>query len=63
MTELKDGMLSLCVSNSISRSMSKAESTKIGLRTCEKIMSAMGGSFTVTSDAEHFAAELKLPVI
>jgi len=43
--------------------MSKAESTKIGLRTCEKIMSAMGGSFTVTSDAEHFAAELKLPVI
>jgi len=62
-SELSGKELSLCVSNSISRSMSKAESTKIGLRTCEKIMSAMGGSFTVTSDAEHFAAELKLPVI
>jgi len=62
MTELKDGMLSLCVSNSISRSMDRVESTKIGIRTCEKIMEAMGGSFTVNADDAHFAAELKLPV-
>ncbi len=61
-SELSGNELSLCVSNSISRSMNKAESTKIGLRTCEKIMASMGGSFTVNSDAEHFAAELKLPV-
>ena len=61
-SELKDGILSLCVSNFISRSMDKVESTKIGIRTCEKIMQAMGGSFTVTTDSDHFAAELRLPV-
>ena len=60
-SELKDGLLSLCVSNVISRSMDRVESTKIGLRTCEKIMSAMGGSFTTTTDDDHFAAELTLP--
>ncbi len=62
-SELVGQELSLTVSNTVSRSMNKAESTKIGLRTCEKIMSAMGGSFTSASDAEHFAAELRLPVI
>ena len=62
MSEINDGELSLCISNHISRSMDNVESTKIGLRTCEKIMQAMGGSFTVAKDAEHFAAELKLPV-
>ena len=60
-SELKDGLLSLCVSNVISRSMDRVESTKIGLRTCEKIMNSMGGNFTTTSDGEHFAAELTLP--
>ncbi len=62
-SELADRELSLTVSNTVSRAMNKAESTKIGLRTCEKIMEAMGGSFTVTGDGEHFAAELRLPVI
>lgn len=61
MSEFSGKELSLCVSNSIARSMDRVESTKIGLRTCEKIMEAMGGSFTVSTDAEHFAAELRLP--
>ena len=61
MSELSGGTLSLCVSNYISRSMDRVESTKIGIRTCEKIMHAMSGSFTVKTDAEHFAAELTLP--
>ena len=34
---------------------------KIGLRTCEKIMSAMGGSFVTRRDESHFAAEFSLP--
>ncbi len=59
--ELRETELCLTVSNRIARSMDRAESTKIGLRTCEKIMQAMGGSFTVSTDAEHFAAELRLP--
>ncbi|MBR1456414.1 MAG: HAMP domain-containing histidine kinase [Oscillospiraceae bacterium] len=61
LTELKNGDLSVCVSNYVARSMDRVESTKIGLRTCEKIMQAMGGSFTTTRDEEHFAAEFTLP--
>ena len=60
--ELKEDRLCITVSNRIARSMDRAESTKIGLRTCEKIMQAMKGSFTVNQDAEHFAVELSLPV-
>ena len=63
LSELKDGWLSLCVSNTVSRSLARKDSTRIGIRTCEKILSAMGGSFTTTGDGEHFAAELRLPAI
>ena len=62
LSELKDGQLSLCLSNTVSRTVARRESTKIGLRTCEKILSAMGGSFRTVSDGEHFAAEMALPV-
>lgn len=62
-SELRYSRLSLTVSNTVARSMDRAESTKIGLRTCEKIMQAMGGSFNVTSDGDHFAAELSLPLL
>ncbi len=61
LSHLEEGTLSLCVSNRIARSMERVESTKIGLRTCEKIMQAMGGSFEIQSDADHFAATLSLP--
>ena len=57
-----DRELSLCVSNTISRSAARKESTRIGIRTCEKILSAMGGSFRTVSDSDHFSAELLLPV-
>jgi len=62
-SELKDGKLSLCVSNYIAKSMDRVESTKIGLRTCEKIIQHMGGSFVTRSDREHFSAEFILPVL
>ena len=61
LTELKDGQLSVVMSNSAARGAGRVESTKIGLRTCEKIMSAMGGSFRTVRDEDHFAAELTLP--
>lgn len=61
LSELKDGKLSLCVSNTIAHKVSRVESTKIGLRTCEKIMQSMGGSFSTTADELHFMAELTLP--
>ena len=63
LSALEDGWLSVCVSNYVARSMNRVESTKIGIRTCEKIMAGMGGRFEIRSDEEHFAAELRLPAI
>ncbi len=62
LTEHRDGTLRICFSNRIARTMDRVESTKIGLRTCEKIMSHMNGSFRTENDGEHFTAELSLPV-
>lgn len=61
LSELESGMLSLCISNSITRSLERVESTKIGLRTCTRIMEQMQGGFSTHSDGEHFAAELRIP--
>lgn len=55
--------LSICISNSVSRGEVRAESNKIGLRTCEKIAAQLGGSFRTVSDGGHFMAELTLPVV
>lgn len=60
--ELRDGKFSVCVSNSIRRSMNKAESTKIGLRTCARILETMGGEFRTVTEDGKFAAEMLLPV-
>lgn len=63
LTQLQDGILSVCISNTVRRDLNLVESTKIGLRTCEKIMQAMDGSFSVQKDEDHFAATFSLPVI
>ncbi len=62
LSELKDGELSVCVSNAIDENGRRVESTKIGLRTCEKIMQAMHGRFETRRENGHFAAEFTLPV-
>lgn len=62
LSELSDSSLSVTVSNSVPASADRVESTKIGIRTCEKIMQHMGGSFTTHRDDEHFSAEFTLPV-
>jgi signal transduction histidine kinase len=61
LSELKDGQLSVCVSNRVREDLERVESNKIGLRTCEKIMDAMGGSFSIDKDESHFAATFSLP--
>ncbi len=63
LTQLQDGILSVCISNTVRRDLNLVESTKIGLRTCEMIMQAMDGSFSVQKDEDHFAATFSLPVI
>lgn len=55
-SELADGWLSVRVSNRIAKGVSRVESTKIGLRTCEKIMQAMDGSFEAKIDGERYSA-------
>ena len=54
--------LTVCVSNTVAAAVPRVESTKIGLRTCEKILAALGGSFTTRRDESHFAAEFTLPL-
>ena len=63
LTQLQNGVLSVCLSNTVRRDLNLVESTKIGLRTCEKIMQAMDGSFSVEKDEDHFAATFSMPVI
>ena len=60
-SELNGGELSVTVSNAVAKTSPRVESTKIGLRTCEKIMEAMHGRFETTRDGDHFAAEFVLP--
>ena len=62
-SELADGELSVTVSNTVGKTAPRVESTKIGLRTCEKIMQSMHGRFETRRDGEHFAAEFVLPAI
>ena len=59
-SELEDGMLTVRVSNQIAKGVSRVESTKIGLRTCEKIMQAMNGSFETKIDGDRFCASFSL---
>lgn len=61
LTELSEDTVSVTVSNSVPPSADRVESTKIGIRTCEKIMQHMGGSFVTHRDDEHFSAEFTLP--
>ena len=61
LSEKEDGELIVTVSNRTAPRAPRVESTKIGLRTCEKILEALGGRFTVRNDGEHFAAEFVLP--
>ena len=61
-SDLKDGNLSVCLSNHAAKNVNRVESTKIGLRTCQKIMEHMGGSFISHFDGDHYAAEFTLPV-
>ncbi len=60
-SELREGKLSVRVSNRIREDLERVESNKIGLRTCEKIMEAMGGSFSAEKDGQSFTASFSLP--
>lgn len=60
LTEQKNDTVTVTVSNGVSEHRVGTESTRIGLRTCEKILSALGGTFSTVRDEEHYAAEFSL---
>ncbi len=63
LTEQRGRTISVIVSNDYRGSGDRMESTKIGLRTCEKIMQSLGGSFETRRDSGHFEAEFILPLL
>lgn len=53
--------LVITVKNRIRESIEHVESTKIGVRTCIKIMEQMNGSFETAANGEYFTAAVTLP--
>lgn len=54
--------LKLDLLNSVPARPNGAESTRIGLQTCRKVIRQMGGEFEVHQEARRFLAEITLPL-
>lgn len=54
--------LKLDLLNSVPARPTGAESTRIGLQTCRKVIRQMGGEFEVHQEARRFLAEITLPL-
>ena len=59
----EDGWLQLCIGNTCKKDPGVVESNKIGLKTCERIMSQMGGSLRRYEQGDRFSVELSLPIL
>ena len=55
--------LHICICNTIRAESGQVESNKIGLRTAEKILTQMGGSFRRHEADGKFTAEAILPIV
>ena len=62
LTEEKEGWITVTITNAVSRQVAGMESTKIGLRTCAKILDGLGGSFTTEQTDGRFSAAFRLPI-
>ena len=58
---LEGKRLTVRLENRIAEKRPQVESTKIGLRTCDKILSSLGGEFHTEADGGRFAAFFTLP--
>lgn len=54
--------LHIAITNAVLAGGNRVESNKIGLKTCEKLLTAMGGSFGQSRRANTFTAEVILPL-
>lgn len=55
-------LLEITIANAILTGSPRVESNKIGLKTCEKLLTSMGGSFRQSRTADTFTAEVTLPL-
>ena len=62
-TFVESGELVISISNYIAEDTSGAESNRIGMKTCVKIMEQFGGSFTSRRIDDTFVSEIKLPLV
>ena len=53
--------LLVTLGNHLADHAGKVESTRIGLRTCEKLMDVMGGEFTREQTRETFTVHVRIP--
>ena len=58
----EQGRLFTTVSNTVARNAAPVESNKIGLKTCEKLLSAMDGTFSQNRSGDTFTASFSLPL-
>ena len=63
LVQAENQALRISVTNSILAIQNRVESNKIGLKTCEKLLDAMGGSFSQSKTADTFTAEVRLPLL
>ena len=59
---MADGLLRVEIANSIRQSESRVESNKIGLQTCQKLITTMGGEFRKNQTQQEFSVEIILPL-
>lgn len=61
-SSISDGMLKLEFENTIKENDERAESNRIGIKTCVRIMEQLGGSFEHYSEDGVFTAAVTLPI-
>lgn len=59
---VEDDKLHVTISNSVAQQRQLVESNKIGLQTCEKLLSSMDGELHRTQTGDSFAVEVILPI-
>ena len=59
----EDGWLRIRIGNVCKKELGAVESNHIGLKTCDRIMSQMGGSFCKYEQDPEFSVELTLPLL
>ena len=59
---MEEGMLRIVISNAVRASDRQVESNKIGLQTCRKLITTMGGQFRKRQTGTDFTVEVLLPL-